>query len=360
MSASSIKRGLKKVIGDNTILLIRKKRGDMAYFLLRLVLVNRLFLKLYLLLTSDYDREIQSVIAGRLQHRKDFWGASRVNYFLRRSVHRIEKGLSMQPRRDVFAEEIIGATVDAFVSTVRAQQGLDDLRWAHDVLTEYFTVCEPTSKVVAARNSFESVVAAYVRPVEAEKKLIPYPRKMSPALSVEYEALLQLSRRRRSVRWYQQKPVPRELIDKAVSLAALSPSACNRQPFYFSVVDSPAMLEKTRLLPMGIKGFAENIPVMVAVVGQLRAYSKPRDRHAIYVDGALAAMSFMYAIETLGLASCPINWPDIESRERQAANDLGLAEDERIVMWISVGYPSEEGYVPCSDKLSLDNIRTYH
>lgn len=175
-----------------------------------------------------------------------------------------------------------------------------------------------------------------------------------------YEQLHQLAVRRRSVRWYQQRPVERQLIDDAIKLASLSPSACNRQPFQFRVIDDPVLLRKCRKLPMGVRGFAENIPVLVAVVGALRAYSEPRDRHAIYVDGALAAMSFMFAVETLGLASCPINWPDIPARDQQAEKVLGLSKDQRIILWISLGYADSAGKIPCSAKIDLDVIRKFN
>jgi len=58
----------------------------------------------------------------------------------------------------------------------------------------------------------------------------------------------------------------------------------------------------------------------------------------------------MLALETLGLSSCPINWPDIESRERKIAKRLGLGAHERVVMLIATGYAMAEGGVPFSQK----------
>ena len=42
---------------------------------------------------------------------------------------------------------------------------------------------------------------------------------------------------RRSIRQFQQKPVPRELLEKMVNSARLAPSAANHQPLEFVVVD---------------------------------------------------------------------------------------------------------------------------
>lgn len=40
----------------------------------------------------------------------------------------------------------------------------------------------------------------------------------------------------------------------------------------------------------GATDFAENLPAMIAIVGDLSAYPYERDRHLIYIDGSLAAM----------------------------------------------------------------------
>ena len=61
-------------------------------------------------------------------------------------------------------------------------------------------------------------------------------------------------------------------------------------------------------------------------------------------------MAFVLALETLGLGSCCINWPDIEERERAAASLLKLESDERPVMFLAVGYPEATGLVPYSEK----------
>lgn len=166
----------------------------------------------------------------------------------------------------------------------------------------------------------------------------------------DYEDLLELATRRRSVRWFRDEPVPREAIRKAVDVASLSPSACNRQPFEFRVFDDPELVERVGALPAGTKGFAHNFPAIIVLVGELRNYYGERDRHLIYIDASLAAMSFVFAAETLGLSTCCINWPDIEEYEQEADNVLGLEPDQRPVMFIAVGYPDPDGMVAYSQK----------
>ena len=92
----------------------------------------------------------------------------------------------------------------------------------------------------------------------------------------------------------------------------------------------------------------------------LDAYFDERDRHVIYIDASLAAMTFMLALETLGLSSCPINWQDVAEFESKIRNILQLKTIERPVMLISCGYPDKDAKVPFSEKKDLDEIRSYN
>lgn len=315
----------------------------------------------YALFNSAMDREHQGVIYGKLQYQKSLVVAREPQYLLRRNIHRLEKGLIMRPRRDIFALDYIEETVAAYQDLISKpdQAASSELKWAYDVLSEYFKVVA-THPVIDHAQSIFNALESIPFDNAAQSQCIPYQRDLNQTPTVDYKEFLALSQRRRSVRWYLPKPVPRELIDRAIVAAALSPSACNRQPFEFRVFDDPEMVQQVGSVPMGTVGFSQNFPAVVVVVGKLRAYYSERDRHVIYIDASLAAMSFMYALETLELSSCPINWPDIASKEQQMSQLLDLEPDERVIMLISLGYPDPEGMVPYSQKKSLAEIRRYN
>lgn len=313
----------------------------------------------YALISEAMDREHHGVIYGKLQYQKSLTVVKEPQYLLRRNIHRLEKGLIMRPRRDIFALDYLEETVNAYRDLANNQNRKADaqleLKWAHDVLTEYFNVVATHPVIDRAQDIFTAL-----DPIEGENKFIPYQRDLNQPPAVDYEQFLALSYRRRSVRWYLPQTVPRELIDRAIVAAALSPSACNRQPFEFRVFDDPERVQQVGSVPMGTIGFSQNFPAVIVVIGKLRAYPSERDRHVIYIDASLAAMSLMYALETLGLSSCPINWPDIEAKEKQMSQILDLEPDERVIMLISLGYPHPEGMVPYSQKKSLAEIRRYN
>lgn len=316
---------------------------------------------LYYTYNGAFGREHRSVLYGKLMSLggEDAHAHDQAFYALRRNIHRLEKGLIMRPRRNVFAKTYIGETVAAYVR--QASNGNCDAAtygWASDVLHSYFEAV-PTGAddvVDQAREAFASCQEQGSLP---RGRRYPYHRDTSP-LPVDLEGLMQLAHRRRSVRWYLPEPVPREIIDNAIRVALYSPSACNRQPFEFRVYDDPKLVQKIGALPAGSAGFNHNFPAIVVLVGLLRAFPADRDRHVIYVDGGLAAMAFQFGLEVQGVSSCCINWPNIEDREQRMEQALSLAPDERPIMLISLGYPDPDGLVPYSQKKPLDAIRSYN
>lgn len=318
----------------------------------------------FALFSRKFIREQQGVMYGIWKYYQEPWATQHTQYALRRNIHRLEKGLLMKPRRDVFALGYITETVDSYENIITSCEELDDsckdqtgmkeIEWAHDVLTEYFNSGADHPIINAARNRFLTLAN-----VPAAGHCVPYKRDQLGPSPVKYAEFMALSRRRKSVRWYEQKPVPRELIDDAILAASFAPSACNRQPFEFRVFDDAEMIQNIASLPGGAEGFRQNFSVLVVIVGKLHAYFNEADRHLIYIDSSLAAMAFMYALETLGLSSCAINWQD-SSRSKQMAGLLGLSPDEQVIMLISLGYPDPDGLVAYSQKKELDLLRRYN
>lgn len=313
----------------------------------------------YAFLNPGYAQEQMAFLAGRLAYAAAIVCPEGNLALLRRNVHRIEKGLLMRPRRVPFALDYIGVTVDA-LGVARSAPHMDpmEIQWSHDVLAEYFAISPPYIEfLIGPRQRFLTIcppAATYGVP------LTPYQRDLNCPIPVTYEALLALAVRRRSVRWFLQKPVPHELIDRAIQLGCLAPSACNRQPFEFRVFDEPEFVQQVIHVPYGLVGYGHNVPCIAVIVGKQRNYFSERDRHLIYIDASLAAMGFLFGLETQGLSSCCVNWPEIEENNLKMANLLNLAPDERPIMLIAIGYPDPDGMVARSTKKSLSSTRRYN
>lgn len=315
----------------------------------------------YMLFNPSFRREHKAVLAGKVKHHNEAVELKSNYFLLVRNTHRIEKGLLMRPRRDVFALDFIGETIDSYVGLMESAQAPNpQYKWFTDVLKEYFRVSGPHPLIDQQRERFVRTAEKAISTQGClETVSIPYHRNAASFANISYEEFYKLNKQRRSVRWFLDKPVERSLIDKAILAAIQAPSACNRQPFEYHIIDDKELLKEAVELPMGTKGYAHSIQAMIVAVGNLDAYFDERDRHLIYIDASLANMSLMLALETLGLASCPINWPDIEARERKMERFLKLKPYQRPIMCIGIGYPDPEGMVAYSEKRHLEVIRKF-
>lgn len=348
-----MKKLLQKLLGTRA----KKSIADtITWFDLKLVKLcathGRMASVYYLVFSRRFDREHLAVLQGRLSYARSLKKMGQSSPLLRRNIHRLEKGLIMRPRRPVFAESFILETVRCFKNAqVTPGFSESELRWARDVLDEYFEVVASSPAVDTARNDFESgAPATGTQALAATRKCSPYPASSLPDSDITFDHLLALVTRRRSIRWYQDKPVSEAWIQKAAEAASLAPSACNRQPFRFVIVNGRNAAGQIAGCAGGTAGFAHQIPALIVVVGDLSAYPFERDRHLIYIDASLASMQFMLAAETLGLATCPINWPDVDGPESSLRHILPLPSYERVIMLIAIGFADPSGRIPYSQK----------
>lgn len=307
-----------------------------------------------------FNGERWAILSGRAAYRRNQDRVQATSPRLRRNTHRLEKALIMEPRRPVFALNYITETVEAYELYQENCSLVDPKlsRWSTDVLHAYFDAVEQDDHLRSLEQRF--LVAAGEAPDAAAEPHAPFLRGDSPELSVDYDDLLQLAVRRRSVRWFEDRPVERDLVDKALLVARQSPTACNRQPFEYRIYDEPELVRKVAAVPFGAAGYHHNIPTVIVLVGKLDNFFSARDRHVIYIDASLSAMAFMLALETVGLASSVINWPDFEPLERKMAATIGLEPYERVVMMMAVGHPRSDARVPYSAKKSLEYLRRYN
>ena len=268
---------------------------------------------------------------------------------LRRNIHRIEKGLCTHPRKPVFARDYILETVRALRQISEESCSIETCEWGRGVLETYFQTVPREGPIARAYDEFQ----ALFKDDDSGGESLDQDEER---ITVSYDAFMDLCCARKSVRYYEDRAVPRDVIEKALAAALQSPSACNRQAFELLLVDDKALLGAASRLPMGSETFAENMQGLVFVIGDLSAYFDERDRHIIYIDGGLMAMSFCLALKTMGVASCIINWPDIAERDASLAQMFDLPPHRRCVFCISIGYADRSVAVPSSCKKTVDSV----
>lgn len=310
----------------------------------------------YLLFSDEFDNVHFRLLNGKFHflNNPDSLGLYSKT---RRNIHRLEKGIAANRLKQInsFAADYIEETIDDFATLT--QKGIDAnfYKWGNDVLTTYFSIVTNTGKTAVLNEKFQSITQPADLQIDKTTPSIPYEAAKLPPLTLSYDQLTTLLHRRHSVRWYNEKVVEDDIIKKAVLAALTSPSACNRQAFNVYSVKGDK-LDEIKRLKLGFEIFADHIHTFLFIVGDLSAYVEERDKHLIYIDGGLFAMSLMLAFETLGVSTCPINFPDMAWLDAEMDRILGLNPYQKGVMLLSIGYVDANSPVPFSAKKQVGEV----
>ena len=118
-------------------------RSRVKLFVHRVLASSNFTSRLYFGLCSrEFNHEFRAVATGHVKYAEAMLSKNKSRYMLRRNIHRLEKGLIMRPRRSTFAERYIGQTVDAYQERIARNAVSPELKWAADVLTEYFSIVD--------------------------------------------------------------------------------------------------------------------------------------------------------------------------------------------------------------------------
>jgi nitroreductase len=178
-------------------------------------------------------------------------------------------------------------------------------------------------------------------------------------------ALLDLIRKRRSIRRFVDRPVERDKIIKCLEAARLAPSACNAQPWKFIVVDDHDLRE--RLCQATFSGiyamtaFAREAPVIVAIISDKRkflAWAGGLIRGTSYylIDIGIAGEHFVLQAEELGLGTCWLGW----FNEKGLKSALGIPRSQKIDILLAVGYSDDKDGIPAHDREPLEKIFSFN
>ena len=143
--------------------------------------------------------------------------------------------------------------------------------------------------------------------------------------------LFEAIRERKSVRSYDEKPVPTDVLEKILEAARIAPSASNVQPWHFIIVTD---LQKRTALSTGkYAKFLENTPVVIAGLGDREASPKWH-----VVDVTIAMENMVLAATAEGLGTCWIG--SFHESEVKAA--LSIPDKWEVVAMLALGYEKEK------------------
>lgn len=172
-------------------------------------------------------------------------------------------------------------------------------------------------------------------------------------LEAEQNVVLKTILNRKSTRIYTDQQVNREELEILVKAAMAAPSAVNKQPWAFIVIDDRATLDAlASLLPYA--KMAAKASAAIVVCGDLsKAYYGLEDDYWIQ-DCSAATENLLLAAEAMGLGAV---WTAVypeEDRIEIVRKELALPELIVPLNFIPVGYPLHQG-VP-RDKYNPENV----
>jgi len=185
---------------------------------------------------------------------------------------------------------------------------------------------------------------------------------------------------RRSVRLFSPEPVPRELIDNALTVAGTAPSGAHQQPWTFALVSDPETKAKLReaaekeerdfyerratdewkeaIEPIGtdwVKTHITDAPYVIVVFEQpwRPGPDGTKIKHYYVRESVGIAVGFLLAaLQVSGLCALT-HTPSPMGFLREL---LDRPENERPFILIPVGYPADNAIVPDLSRKPLDEI----
>lgn len=148
---------------------------------------------------------------------------------------------------------------------------------------------------------------------------------------------------RQSCRGYDEsRPVEQEKLQAVLEAARLAPSACNGQPYHFTVCRGNKAKEAAKATQgMGMNKFASQAPVLIVIseedyvkTAALGAKVKGNDYRSI--DIGIAAAYLTAAATEQGLSTCILGWLD----DKKLRDICGVSHPARLV--ITLGYPKND------------------
>jgi len=196
-------------------------------------------------------------------------------------------------------------------------------------------------------------------------------------------AFLEELRRRRTVRDFSDRPVPRSVIETCILAAGTAPNGANHQPWHFAVVADPEVKKTIReaaeeeekefysgrapkewlkaLEPLGTneeKPFLERAPYLIVIFGESYAVGEDGNKEKNYYvmeSVGIATGMLITAIHRAGLVSLT----HTPSPMGFLNEILGRPKNERPFLILVVGYPETDATVPDIEKKPLEQICSF-
>ena len=156
---------------------------------------------------------------------------------------------------------------------------------------------------------------------------------------------LEIAQARQSCRSYDEtRPVEQEKLDAVLEAVRLAPSACNAQPYHFTVCRGEAAKAAAKACQsLGMNKFTTQAPVLIVISEQ--PYSKTAAMGAKVkqidyrsIDIGIAAAYLTAEATALGLSTCILGWID----DKKLREITGMDTPVRLLITLGYAAPGDK------------------
>ena len=283
----------------------------------------------------------------------------KMQYTILRENHTIEKAMSLPNPRKGFGQAKVLHLIDRLDRYIDLYLNTDQnfLVYPFATIKHYIEYTEQNGTNIdriheqfnqlAKRTNFSEICAiASTKELNKEEIL--------EQNSVHFENLLKT---RHSIRMFSNKVPSIEILTKALELAQLTPSACNRQAWKTHIFFNNKCQELIKW-QSGAQGFEDQIHCAILVTSNANAFLN-YEIHQAFIDGGLYAMNLINALHSLGLGTIPLSCGFYHNKI-QGIYNFSVPQNEIPIIIIGTGILLDKFKVAISERKPIISTNTFH
>lgn len=286
----------------------------------------------------------------------------KMQYTLLRENHVIEKGMSMNKSRKGFGQQKVMALLQRLAKYygLYGDNGTSFLRYPLSTIQSYILFQNQEGINVSSIESLFNELCIKVGFTQSDLKS-PAGITLQHADNILNEATGDFSSllySRHSIRYFTDELPTRQQLNKALELAARTPSACNRQTWHTHIYMGEQCHELLRTQG-GCNGFYDGIHCCIVVTADMKGFLD-YEPFQCYIDGGLYAMNLINALHYIGLGSIPLSCGFYNWKLKKIQRKYQIPENEAMIVIVGVGQITDDVKIAESTRRDIGLTNMYH
>ena len=282
---------------------------------------------------------------------------------LTKDYHKIEKALSFNNFRYFSAQSAINEIIYTINNGLEKFDNHTVTRLAITTLEEYITRHKTDKK----KDKFITTLEGKIDQINKKLNALEKSKIKGGTTNVSKKEILRSSmidldkffKSRYSIRNFSPEEVSKESIEKAIDMALKTPSVCNRQGWKVYIVENEDLKQKALNIQGGNRGFGDTVNKLLVITTEINTFNDPKERNQYWIDGGLFSMSIVYALHSMGIGTCCLNWSAKPAKDKKLRKALNIKPNHAIVMLLAIGHYKDEFKVCVSHRKNTKEIIHY-